>query len=426
VSRLASRVVLPLLRRRLGTTGLDLSRLGRLPAATLVALRRDGIDPVPELGQIRARATVSRLPFPFGLRVWLVTGSDEAKRVLADATGFSTDFANLAGGGGAPATNPGGLGFADPPAHTRLRRLLTPEFTMRRLTRLIPRVRDIVDARLDAMAQAPDPVDVVAAFALPIPSLVICELLGVPYSHRAQFQDLAMSRFDVATGGAGSLAAISDSLAYLRDVVASQRREPGDGLLGMIIRERGDEIGDEELAGLADGVLTGGFETTASMLSLGALVLLRDPVAAQRLRDDDAAVGLFVEEILRHLSVVQVAFPRFARRDLVIDGARIAEGDIVVVSLAAANRDPRLGAGLDSLDPTRDPVSHLAFGHGLHRCVGAELARLELRAAYPALVRRFPRLRLAVSSDQLRFRPASIVYGIESLPVHLGDSHATR
>jgi cytochrome P450 len=194
----------------------------------------------------------------------------------------------------------------------------------------------------------------------------------------------------------------------------------------MIIRERGDEIGDEELAGLADGVLTGGFETTASMLSLGALVLLRDPVAAQRLRDDDAAVGLFVEEILRHLSVVQVAFPRFARRDLVIDGARIAEGDIVVVSLAAANRDPRLGAGLDSLDPTRDPVSHLAFGHGLHRCVGAELARLELRAAYPALVRRFPRLRLAVSSDQLRFRPASIVYGIESLPVHLGDSHATR
>ncbi|NUR72196.1 MAG: cytochrome P450 [Hamadaea sp.] len=403
-------------RRYLGRKGgFDLAKVGMLPDRTLVPLRRVGIDPVPTLGEIRDQAPVSRLPVPFGLRVWLVTGYEAAKQVLADGDGFSTDFANLA----PDIAGPGGLGFADPPEHTRLRKLLTPEFTMRRLARLTPRIHAIVTDRLDAMAAAPGPVDLVAEFALPIPSLVICELLGVPYADRADFQRLAMARFDVFAGAGAPLGAISESLAYLRTVVEAQRREPGDGLIGMIIREHGDEVTDEELAGLADGVLTGGFETTASMLALGALVLLQDPQAFQLVRTTDEAAAPFVEEVLRHLAVVQVAFPRFARDDLVIAGTPISRGDVVIVSLSGANRDPALGPDLEHPDPTRKPVSHLAFGHGLHRCIGAELAKMELRAAYPALVRRFPEMRLAVEPGDLRFRPASIVYGVESLPVLL-------
>jgi cytochrome P450 len=401
------------------TGGFDLSKVGMLPDKTLLPLHRDGVDPVPELGKIRDRAPVSRLPIPFGLTVWLVTGHREAKAVLADTDGFSTDFAHLAGAAHGVVTSPGGLGFADPPDHTRLRKLLTPEFTMRRLARLTPRIHDIISARLDAMAAGSQPVDLVADFALPIPSLVICELLGVPYADRADFQRLAMARFDVFAGATRPLDAIEESLAYLRRVVAAQRRDPGDGLLGMIIQEHGDDVDDEELAGLADGVLTGGFETTASMLALGALVLLQDPGAFALVRDDDSAAGPFVEEVLRHLTVVQVAFPRFARRDLDIAGIHITRGDVVIVSLSAANRDPNLGLGLDALDPTREPVSHLAFGHGIHRCIGAELARMELRAAYPALLRRFPHMRLAVPPDRLTFRKASIVYGLDALPTHL-------
>jgi cytochrome P450 len=393
-----------------------MSALGHLPPAVLMPLRRIGLDPVPELGQARDEAPIKRLAVAFGLPIWLVTGHQQAKAVLTDAEGFSTDFANIIGGVPGASTNPGGLGFADPPVHTRLRRMLTPEFTMRRLARLEPRIHDIVTERLDAIAAAGE-ADLVADFALPIPSLVICELLGVPYEDREDFQRLAMARFDIFGGVAQSFGAISESLVYLREVVRKQRIDPGDGLLGAIIREHGDEIGDEELAGLADGVLTGGFETTASMLALGALVLLQDPAARQMIHDNDEAGPPFVEELLRHLTVVQVAFPRFARKDVVIDGTTIAKGDVVVVSLSGANRDPALGPDLETVDPARPISPHIAFGYGFHRCVGAELARMELRAAYPALVRRFPHMRLAVPVEDLEFRKLSIVYGVESLPV---------
>jgi cytochrome P450 len=400
---------------------MDLSKLALFPSAALMPLKRNGLDPVPELGRLREQTPVSKLVLPFGVNVWLVTGYDPVKEVLGNAKAFSNDFANLAGKAGTGGQgNPGGLGFADPPVHTRLRKLLTPEFTMRRLARLTPGIEAIVAERLDAMAASPEPVDLVKEFALPVPSLVICELLGVPYEDREEFQHLSMARFDLFGGAGASLGSISKSLTYLLDVVRKQRENPGDGLLGMIIKEHGDEIDDQELAGLADGVLTGGFETTASMIALGALVLLRDPEAFKRVGGEDpAAVSDFVEELLRHLTVVQVAFPRFAREDVLIGGTPIASGDVVVCSLSAANRDTVLGNGMEHVDPTRAATSHLAFGHGLHRCIGAQLARMELRAAYPALVRRFPAMRLAVPPEELAFRKSSIVYGVESLPVRL-------
>ncbi|MEU6646074.1 cytochrome P450 [Saccharomonospora sp. NPDC046836] len=421
MGNLRSRVVGWITRRYLARArkkGLGLEQMAILPDAALMPLKRNGLDPVPELAQAREEEPVRKLPVPFGLNLWLVSGYEEAKAVLGDAKAFSNDFTNLVGMTSAGVDdNPGGLGFSDPPVHTRLRRLLTPEFTMRRLARLKPGIEAIVQERLDAMAKAEGPVDLVEEFALPIPSLVICELLGVPYAERDAFQHLAVARFDLFGGADASLGAISESLDYLLGVVRQQRESPGDGLLGMIIKEHGDEVEDKELAGLADGVLTGGFETTASMLALGALVLLQDPESFRRVRDDDESVSGFVEELLRYLTVVQVAFPRFARHDIEIGGVTIGQGDMVVCSLSGGNRDEMLGAGLEVFDGTRAPTSHLAFGYGLHRCIGAELARMELRAAYPALVRRFPEMRLAVRPDELTFRKVSIVYGVESLPV---------
>jgi cytochrome P450 len=403
---------------RASKKGFDLSKMALLPDAALMPLRRDGLDPIPDLAAVRERAPVSKIDIPFGVTVWLVSGYEEAKTVLADVRSYSNDFANLVGEHGASANHsPGGLGFADPPEHTRLRKLLTPEFTMRRLSRLTPGIKSIIDHQLDVMAAVDGPVDLVEHFALPIPSLVICDLLGVPYDDRADFQRLSMARFDLFGGATASLGAISESLAYLTDVVKKQRADPGDGLLGMIIKEHGDEVGDQELAGLADGILTGGFETTASMLALGALVLLQDQEAFKLVLDDDAAVHGFVEEVLRYLTVVQVAFPRFARADVEVAGVRIAKGDVVIVSLSGGDRDPALGLDLDHVDPHRAPTSHLAFGYGVHRCIGAELARMELRAAYPALLRRFPTMRLATESEELNYRKVSIVYGVESLPV---------
>ncbi|WP_433508498.1 cytochrome P450 [Pseudonocardia halophobica] len=393
--------------------GLDLGSL--LPDSALMPLRRDGLDPVPALAESRDAAPVSRLDLPLKIDVWLVTGRDEVRSVLGSVDTYSSDFNHLAVQVGmAESENPGGLGFSDPPVHTRLRKLLTPEFTMRRLARLTPRIEEIVRECLDRMDAAPGPVDLVEEFALPIPSLVICELLGVPYAEREAFQEVATARFDLLGGASASLGAISDSLVFLREQVKKQRDAPTDGLLGMIIREHGDRVDDEELAGLADGVLTGGFETTASMLALGTLALVEDREAARMVREDDAAAGAIVEELLRYLTVVQVAFPRFATRDVEIGGVEVKEGDAVICSLLSADRD---GERLETFDPHRGPGSHYAFGHGIHRCIGAELARMELRAAYPALFRRFPDLRLAVPVDELEFRDASIVYGVETLPV---------
>ncbi len=401
------------------------SLVDALPEQAKVALRRDGLDPVPALG---ASGPVTPVRFPLGLRGWLVTGYDEVRAVLADVDTFSNDFGHLVGRGHiGQEQNPGGLGFTDPPYHTRLRRLLTPEFTSRRLARLAPLIDGIVADRLDALPAAADQngrVDLWQHFALPVPWLTICELLGVPDGDRETLRLLSGDRFDVGGGTGASLGAVSDSLEHLRDLVARQRAAPGPGLLGALVVEHGAELDDLELAGLADGILTGGLETTASTLVLGTLVLLQDDHALDSLRHGGDAPREIVAELLRYLSVVQVAFPRFARKACSVGGQAVATGDVVLCSLSAANRDPGQGQNLDRFDPTRPARPHLAFGHGLHRCVGAELARMELEAALPALARRFPQLQLAVAPDEVRFRALSVVFGLEALPVLLGPSRA--
>ncbi|MEV4345217.1 cytochrome P450 [Actinoplanes sp. NPDC049596] len=406
--------------RRFGAKdrGFDLGgTLAMLPDKSLFPLFRDGLDPVPEL---LGKEPVGRLPLPLGIRAWLVTGYEPARAVLGSVNDFSNDFGSFAAKVGLSAgEQPGGLGMIDPPMHTRLRRMIMPEFTMHKLARLQPRIEAIVNDRLDAMERADGPVDLLQEFALPVPALTICELLGVPYEDRALVEEFSAARFDLGDGAFAPLDAINESKAYLSRLVADQRKQPGEGLIGSLIRAHGDELDDRELAGLADGVLTGGLETSASMLALGALVLMTQPELADPLRAGEPADAL-VEELLRYLTVVQVGFPRFAVRDMELAGASIKEGDIIMVSLSAADRDGVLGPGMDRIDAGRSTSkSHLAFGHGLHRCVGAELARMELRLAFPALVRRFPKMRPDVDPADLPARRASIVFGLEALPVAL-------
>ncbi|MGZ4494531.1 MAG: cytochrome P450 [Nocardioides sp.] len=398
--------------------GIDLSKLDKVPDALAWPLHRSGVDPIERLGDVRGREPVHRLTSFLGMNVWLVTGEAEAREVLADTTSYSNDIRPFVGRKGSTTDGDiGGLGFTDPPEHTKLRKLLTPEFTMRRLERLRPRIAEIVERQLDEVERLGPEVDLVPTFAFPVPFLVICELLGLPDEDRDTFRQLGSARFDVSYGGQGSFGAVSDSRKFLMEATRKQRADPGEGLIGQIIREHGNEISDFDLGGLADGVFTGGLETSASMLALGTAVLLDHPEDYQRIAHDPASVDRTVEELLRYLTVVQVAFPRFPKQDVVLAGRRIAKGDVVICHLAGANRDARAGDGLEGFDPSRSTSSHLAFGHGFHRCVGAELARMELRTAYPALARRFPGLRIA--GDDLGYRQLSIVYGLDTLPVRL-------
>ena len=422
VGALKQRVGKVLLERTM-RNGIDLRKMRFLPDSVTMPLKRDGLDPLPEMASVRAAEPVTKLANLFGKNIWLVSGYDEARAALADSTSYSNDIGQFVSQEGRSDEDQiGGLGMTDPPLHTALRRYLTPEFTMRRLARLEPEIERVVHERLDAMAAAGPRVDLVKEFAFPVPFQVICELLGLPVEDRERFFGLGVARFDLTQGGAGAFGAAAHTRDFLIKSVAAQREHPGDGLIGALITEHGDALDDLTLGGIADGVFLGGYETSASMLALGAYLLAENPEAMAMLRDDAAgreSVDRVVEELLRHLTVVQLAFLRFAKRDLELGGQQISEGDAVGISLLGANRDPRLTDDPDTFDPHREPTRHLAFGHGMHRCVGAELARMELRIALRALAQRFPDLAVATDSTDLDFRKLSAVYGVEELPVYL-------
>jgi cytochrome P450 len=413
--RLATRML-----ERTMSNGLDLRKLRFFPQSWRVPFKRNGLDPVPELTRLRETEPVSQLGDLLGRGIWLVTGYDEARAVLAAGTDFSNDLGQFVPQEGRDDKDQvGGLGMTDPPNHTTLRRYLTPEFTKKRLARLEPLIEGIVAERLDAMEAAGPQADLVRDFAFPVPFEVICELLGLPVDDRARFHSLGVARFDLSTGSSGSFDAAGHSRDFLISSVTKQREAPGPGLIGALLTDHGDELDDVTLGGLADGVFLGGYETSASMLSLGAYLLAGNPEAMALIREDDETVDRVIEELLRYLTVVQLAFVRFARRDLELGGKQIHAGDAVGVSLLTANRDPALGPDLETFDPHREPTRHLAFGHGLHRCVGSELARMELRIALRALATRFPDLHVTADVSELDFRKLSAVYGVEGLPVSL-------
>lgn len=410
-----------LARRHVRKRGIDLSRISFIPETTKAPLQRVGTDPLPQMARYRDESPMRKLDLPFAFNAYLVTGYAETREVLTARDAYSNDIRHLFRGDG-PATSDdiGGLGFTDPPLHTRLRKIVTPEFTMRRLARLQPMIEQIADDALDALEQAGPGADLAKHVAFPVPFNTICALLGLDYEDREAFARLGSQRFDATNGAAAAFGAVSAQREFLFDAVARQRKEPGPGLIGQILQAEGDAISDVDLAGLADGVFTGGFETTAGMIALSTLVLHRDPAYAELVRSGNReTVDRVIEELLRYLSVVQVAFPRFAKQDMELFGTKLKAGDVVLASLSAANRDPKVaGERPDEFDPYRVPSSgHLAFGHGIHRCIGAELARMELRIVLPKLLQRFPTLAVAVPESELEFRQLSFVFGIDELPV---------
>ncbi len=388
-------------------------------------MRRDVLDPTPALAAARESASVQRITTAFGVPAVLVTRYGDVKNALADHERFSNRKPRGWAGPEAPVLTDegyekltaGGLLGMDPPDHQRLRRLLTPEFTVRRMKNLQPRVVEIVDEHLDAMAEAGAPADLVANFALPIPSLVICELLGVPYGDRAAFQRRAARQLDFSVPARERSAVFRESRDYMMSLVARARSEPGADILGTLVGNHGAEVTDHELAGIGELLLIAGHETTSNMLGLGTIALLQHPEQVAAVRDDPDAVGPAIEELLRYVSVVQNAIARITTTDVVVDGVTIPAGTIVVLSLPAANRDPALIDSPDRLDIGRGAPGHLAFGHGVHHCLGASLARLELRIAFPALLRRFPRLALVDDVADINFRTSRLIYGARSLNV---------
>lgn len=388
-------------------------------------MRRKGFDPVPEMAALRDDEGVRQVETAFGMPAFLVTRHADVKAVLADSTRFSNESRRAFDAPGAPKLSAeerdrmraGNLLGVDPPEHTRLRRMLTPEFTVRRMRRLEPRIVEIVDDHLDQMGKAGPPSDLVADFALPIPSLVICELLGVPYADRESFQRRTGKLLDISLPMDERLELGRESREYMAGLVARAQAAPGDDMLGMLVRDHGDDLSTDELIGIAGLLLIAGHETTSNMLGLGALALLRHPEQLALVRDDPAAVAPAVEELLRFLGIVHSGIPRTTTRDVEVGGVAIPAGSLVILALAAANRDPRLLADGDRLDITRDAAGHVAFGHGVHHCLGAPLARMEMRIAFPALLRRFPRLALAVPFDEVEFRAFHFIYGLRSLPV---------
>ena len=410
------------LRRR--ALRLALASARRVPASIRFPLQRDGVDPVAELEAARRRGDVVQLARLLGTRVWLVTGYDVARSVLADSDAFANDVRHLIGRQDrAPAERIGGLGMTDQPDHGRLRQVLTPYFTRRRLAELQPDIDRVVATALDDMAAHGPEVDLVDRFGFAVPFGVICDLLGMPEVDRTEFRHRGAARFDLRDAGAGIFDSAAGTRRFLIDLVAAERRAPHlpDGLLARMVADHGARLDDIELGGLADGVFLGGYETSASMLSLGTWVLLQHPTAWETLRHGDAReVDLVVEELLRFVCPVQVAFPRIARREVTVGDRTVRAGDVVVVSLTGAGRDPPRHVDAARFDPTTTAAGTLAFGHGLHRCVGAELARMELRTALVALARRFPHLSLACDPADLRFTELAIVHGVAELPVRLG------
>ncbi|MEV5649269.1 cytochrome P450 [Nocardia sp. NPDC052254] len=381
-------------------------------------------DPPREITELRTRRPVSPLLFPDGHEGWLVTGYEAVRTLMADNR-FSSRL-DL-GVVHVPYETPGmpaptepspqipGLFIAmDPPDHTRLRRKLTGAFTVRRMKMLEEHIVEITEQLLDAMAELAPPIDLVREFALPLPSLVICELLGVPYADRDEFQKNSAAFMLKEQTLEEKGAAYGAMTGYLAELVTRKRAEPGEDILSDLARD--EDLGIDELTGIAFLLLLAGHETTANMLGLGTFALLEHPDQLAALHADPDLVPNAVEELLRYLSVADI-FYRYATEDIELGGETIPAGSTVVVSLLAANHDPLRFTDPDALDVHRTARGLVSFGHGVHQCLGQQLARVEMRAGFAGLIRRFPTLRLAVAAEEVPLRSDMNIYGVHALPV---------
>ena len=372
---------------------------------------------------------VHYVTLPDGQPAWLVTGYDEVRQVLSDPRFIKA---------GPP---PGNLAQAmpehiqqainsdmlhlDPPDHTRLRRLVSAAFTRRRVDALTPRITALANELLDVMAEqahVESRIDLIDAYAFPLPMTVICELLGVPSADAAEFRSWSGT---IVTGSFVGperwVEAATALVGYIQSMLSAKRRAPADDLLSALVatRDGGDRLTEDELTSMVFLLLIAGHETTVNLISNGVHTLLAHPDQLALLRAEPARLPAFVEEILRYEGPVQVATPRFTAEAVVLGGATIPAGETVVPALMSANRDRAHFTDATAFDPARDQNPHMAFGHGIHHCLGAPLARLEGRIALDRLFTRFPAIRLAVPADELIWRPSFLMHGLSTLPVTL-------
>ncbi|MER7581593.1 cytochrome P450 [Kitasatospora sp. NPDC097691] len=395
-------------------------------------------DPYPAYAWLREHAPVHRTTLPSGVEAWLVTRYADARQALADARlsknpAHHSEQAHRTGRVGIPGERQADLMThllnIDPPDHTRLRRLVSKAFTPRRVAEFEPRVQQLTDRLIDGFAQRGS-ADLIHEFAFPLPIYAICDMLGVPAEDQDDFRDWAgMMLRHTKPGHGGSQRggvgrAVKRMRAYLLELIHRKRADLGDDLISGLIRasDHGEHLTENEAAAMAFILLFAGFETTVNLIGNGTYALLRNPGQRRLLqesvaRGESALLETGIEELLRYDGPVELATWRFATRPVTIGGVDIPVGDPVLVVLAAADRDPDRFADENTLDLARADNPHLGFGHGIHYCIGAPLARLEGRAALATLLSRLPDLQLAESPENLRWRGGLIMRGLRELPV---------
>ncbi|MFS0692220.1 cytochrome P450 family protein [Streptomyces nitrosporeus] len=399
-------------------------------------------DPYPAYAWLREHSPVHRTTLPSGVEAWLVTRYADARQALADSRLFKNPAhhagtANAKGKTGIPGERKAELMThllnIDPPDHTRLRRLVTKAFTPRRVAAFAPRVQELTDRLIDGFADRGE-ADLIHEFAFPLPIYAICDLLGVPREDQDDFRDWAGMMIRHGGGPRGGVArSVKKMRGYLAELIHRKRENPGDDLISDLIRasDHGEHLTENEAAAMAFILLFAGFETTVNLIGNGIHALLREPEQRERLQRSLAEGGTElletgIEELLRYDGPVELATWRYATVPLTLGGQDIAAGDPVLVVLAAADRDPARFPEPDVLDLARSDNQHLGYGHGIHYCLGAPLARLEGRTALATLLTRLPDLRLAVGTADLRWRGGLIMRGLRTLPVEFGAPGRTE
>ncbi|MER7998024.1 cytochrome P450 [Streptomyces sp. NPDC095613] len=390
-------------------------------------------DPYPAYAWLREHAPVHRATLPSGVDAWLVTRYEDAKQALADSRlsknpVHHAEPAHARGKTGIPGERNADLMThllnIDPPDHTRLRRLVSKAFTPRRVALFAPRVQELTDQLIDDFAGRGE-ADLIHDFAFPLPIYAICDLLGVPREDQDDFRDWAGMMIRHGGGPRGGVArSVKKMRGYLAELIHRKRENPGEDLISGLIRasDHGEHLTENEAAAMAFILLFAGFETTINLIGNGMYALLRNPdqkaLLQQALeRGDSRLLETAVEELLRYDGPVELATWRYATRPLRIGGQDIGQGEPVLVVLAAADRDPDRFADPDRLDLGRRDNQHLGYGHGIHYCLGAPLARLEAQTALATLLTRLPDIRLAQDPADLRWRGGLIMRGLRTLPV---------
>lgn len=387
--------------------------------------RPNVLEIAPLFEVLRRQGPVVPVTTPTGDPAWLVTGFDEVRAVFTDSRfGRSHPAPEQASALSEAAilSRPQGDHETEHVEHARMRRMLVPAFSANRIRRLADHVQELADGCFAAMETArrgEEPVDLHEHLSFPLPVLVICELLGVPYEDRDTFRVLSerMGRMDI---GSGADAALDEFAAYMGRLAAAKRRDPGQDVVSDMVRAQADDpaFTDDDLARLAAGLLFAGHETTSNRIDLGVLLLLSDLARRDALvADPEGQVHGVVEEVLRLSAPGGLGVLRYAHDDVELGGVTVARGDAVVLALAAANRDPAVFPHAGEFDPGRKPNSHVSFAYGGWFCIGASLARTELRVVFGSLFRRFPGLRLAVPVDELEIRANRVTGGVDRVPV---------